>query len=255
MSDYRKKVNFLSGHSPTSPGSFPSSTATLPFVSSNSESSTNPGNRNSVRAATPTKPPTSSRNIPASTTQASQSLQHPSMRGPQNTRTDVPSSSSSNVSNLVPPTGAYPMTGLGYTPNMAYGYGYGMMNPYYHSTMDPLYFIHQINYYILSIGRFFDLIGIGSQAFLEILQSFLTLLKSLEMKLRTSSFRHWLQRKSKRSKLLRFCFVMISMMISFHLSRWIKYYLQSFLGLQTSKPSLLPSLSTSQSFEEEALNR
>lgn len=130
---------------------------------------------------------------------------------------------------------------------MGYGYGYGMMNPY---AMGPLYFIQNINYFVMSIGHFFDLIGMSSHALLETLRSFIALLKQLEMKIRTSEFRRWLQRKSRKSRLLRFLFVIASTALSIQISKWMKVlilkYVATSLGWVTS-PSSSSSIASSPS--------
>jgi|EP01040_Poterioochromonas_malhamensis_P001180 hypothetical protein len=132
--------------------------------------------------------------------------------------------------------GAY---GGGYPVGLGYGYGYGMMNPY---TMGPLYFIQNITYFMMSIGHMFDLVGVSSQALLETLRAFMALLKQIEMKIRTSQFRRWLQRKSKKSKILRFIFVLFSMALSIQLSKWMKVLLIKYLASWISSSSTTTSI-------------
>jgi hypothetical protein len=130
---------------------------------------------------------------------------------------------------------------------MNYGYGMYGMGPYGGYGMNSLYsgpmmYIQSFNYFIMSIGHFFDLIGVSSHALIEGIYAIGKMLKDLEMKIRTSEFRRWLQQKSKKSKLLRFLFILSSMAIAVQLSKLLKFliakYLSSYISLQDERPTI-----------------
>jgi hypothetical protein len=164
--------------------------------------------------------------------------------------TSIPSSSSSVLpqprQELHPTSSHFPARRMmsfqqGYaSPNGYSGYSGNMMSMNPMMMMGghgPFQLIHNINYFIYSIGHLFDFVGYASYGLLETCKSLLNLLKRLEMKIRSSEFRRWLQKKSRKSAMLRFLFLLCSVALSFQLSNLIKHFLLKYI----SKPvQLLP---------------
>ena len=120
--------------------------------------------------------------------------------------------------------------GYGMGMGSMYGMGYGMMG--YGGMgmmMGPLSFINSINYFIMSIGQIFSMVGMSSHALSGTFQNIVTALKHLELSIRQSEFRRWLQLKSKKSKVLRFVFVISAMAISMQGARMVKSLLVRYI--------------------------
>lgn len=71
----------------------------------------------------------------------------------------------------------------------------------------PLSWIYSINYFITSVGHMVSVLGMNSHALLRAYQAAHTAILGLVTHIRTSEMRRVLQRKCKRSTLLRFLFV------------------------------------------------
>lgn len=117
------------------------------------------------------------------------------------------------------------MGGMGYG-----GYGMPYGNPLASIFMGPMQIVYSINYFIMCLGQVGDLLGMSSTALTQLSQQLLHYAKQFEIFLRKSTFRRWLQRKSKKSALFRWVCVLVSMCLSFHLSKLLQHVLRQYLG-------------------------
>jgi len=113
--------------------------------------------------------------------------------------------------------GGYGGMGMGMGMGMGYGgmggmgyYGGGMMNPMMGILSGPLSLIYSINYLIGSLGQIMELLGMNSQALLQTYRTAYDAYIRVVEQIRTSETRRWLQRKCKKSALLRFLLVTAS---------------------------------------------
>jgi len=83
-------------------------------------------------------------------------------------------------------------------------YGLGSMG-------GPLSWLYSLNYFVSSLGIMYEWFGMNSHAILQLYHSTLGMIRRLVMIIRQSSFRRWLQQKSRKSAVVRFLFVVITM--------------------------------------------
>lgn len=135
--------------------------------------------------------------------------------------------------------GAYPSTypaayGGGYSGygGGMYGGGMGMggMGMMGMSMMGPMMFINNINYFIMSLGQVMTMLGMNSQALIQMYHNVVQMIRQLEMAIRQSAFRRWLQRKCKKSQIFRFIIVMSSMAIVASTTRLLKELLSNYFS-------------------------
>eukprot|EP01035_Chromulina_nebulosa_P031311 gene31311-biopygen20105 len=69
-------------------------------------------------------------------------------------------------------------------------------------------------------------------------------LKDLEIAIRRSAFRRWLQRKSRKSAVLRYLFVFSSMVITSQLLRILRHLIEQKLGISSPGSSSISSSSS-----------
>lgn len=118
----------------------------------------------------------------------------------------------SNINNLTPVNNGF-----------SHGYNSGMMHPIGMGYgFGPMRIINNIHYFFIAISQFMDIIGVSSQALFHVCSSLVASLKLLYLSIRQSSFRRWVQRKSKQSKLLRIIFVLTAMISAYQLSKIAK---------------------------------
>eukprot|EP01038_Epipyxis_sp_PR26KG_P012125 gene12125-16232_t len=123
--------------------------------------------------------------------------------------------------------------GGGYGMGMGMGMGMMGMGGGYQMA-GPMNLIYSVNYFIAMVSQIMMMIGMNSQAITQIFYQLSTVLSEFEVTVRKSSFRRWIQRKSKQSKILRFIFVFCSMLIASQAYRLIKFGIgQYFIGDKT----------------------
>mmetsp|Transcript_23052 Transcript_23052/g.52176 ORF Transcript_23052/g.52176 Transcript_23052/m.52176 type:complete len:137 (-) Transcript_23052:66-476(-) len=110
------------------------------------------------------------------------------------------------------------------------GYGMGMGGP-----MGMLY---TVNYFISMVGQVTAMLGMGSQAVGHLFVVARDALLKLEKTIRQSEIRRWLQRKSHKSPILRFLFIVSSVLLASQIVRLARYLIESQMG-----PKALPSTS------------
>lgn len=99
--------------------------------------------------------------------------------------------------------------GMGMGMGMGMGYGMNMLSP-----ENPLSWLYSLNYMFISLNQIVGVIGMNSHALYRVyLQAYVVIEKMLKS-IRTSKFRRWLQRKSQKSALLRFLFMLSSMFVA-----------------------------------------
>jgi hypothetical protein len=114
------------------------------------------------------------------------------------------------------------------------GYGSPML-------MGPFQIIHSVNYFFANATQMAHMLGANSYVLVQLFCTAKEALKDMELLIRRSAFRRWLQRKSKKSAVLRYVFVFASMAIATQLVRIVRYLIESKLGIQSSVPRLLES--------------
>jgi hypothetical protein len=128
--------------------------------------------------------------------------------------------------------GSYPM-GMGAMGGVGMGYGgcgMGMYNPMMSMMMGPMSVLYSINYFAMSLGQLCEMFGASSQTLMVLSHQLFASLHLLEVSIRQSSFRRWLQRKCKKSRLLRLLIVLASMALAHQFSCLIKHIIQQQLG-------------------------
>jgi hypothetical protein len=108
---------------------------------------------------------------------------------------------------------------------MGYGYGsYPMMGSFGYNSgmMGPFSWIYSINYFIMNMGQVMDMLGMNTHALLLLVKKLRDLIKRIELAVRHSEFRRWLQRKSKKSQLLRFLFVFTAMAVTSQIIKLVR---------------------------------
>jgi hypothetical protein len=112
-----------------------------------------------------------------------------------------------------------------YGSSMGYGYGsYPMMGSFGYNSgmMGPFGWIYSINYFIMNMGQVMDMLGMNTHALLLLVKKLRDLIKRIELAVRHSEFRRWLQRKSKKSQLLRFLFVFTAMAVTSQIIKLVR---------------------------------
>lgn len=105
-----------------------------------------------------------------------------------------------------------------------YGMGMGMgMSP---MMMGPFSWIYSLNNMIHSIPMMMDVLGMNSQMLLKILNQVYAMLTNICKMIKTSQFRRFLQQKSKRSKVLRVIFIVVSMGLASQAVRLVKLLIE-----------------------------
>lgn len=132
------------------------------------------------------------------------------------------SSSSSNNSNKFSPQELFT------SPSFTLPIGTsGIDNPF----SSLISFLQQINYFMINLKNTYDLIGISIDTFFQISQYLIKAFQTFEEKLRNSTFRLWLQRHCKQSKVFRYSLVLASVAISYHLTLRVKDYIKDLVIL------------------------
>jgi hypothetical protein len=128
----------------------------------------------------------------------------------------------------------YGMYGMGYG-GMGYG-GMGML-------MGPMAWINSINYLFMTVHQLVGMLGMNSHLFVNMVKGLSLSLQRFEATIRQSSFRFWLQQKSKKSKLLRFIFVLASMALAAQGARFFRdalmHITKSYLGQSSASVNML----------------
>lgn len=131
------------------------------------------------------------------------------------------------------------MTGFPYSPMMGGYGGAGMMGPFS--------FIYSLNYFIASFSQIVNMLGANSFMVVELFHTIKNVLKDVEMNIRRSAFRKWIQRKSKKSAVFRYLFVLSSMFITSQLIRIARYLLEQKLGLSPSSSKSIAAIASGMS--------
>ena len=132
--------------------------------------------------------------------------------------------------------------GYGFRPGMGMGMGMGgFMDPF----MNSVQWLHSLNYLVYTIGHMAELLGMNANAILQGYQTVKNMIKHIIDIIKQSDTRIWLKNKSKKSKLLRFLFVFVTMATTALIIQLIQYihaYYQLCHGSPNdSAPKLLTS--------------
>ena len=128
--------------------------------------------------------------------------------------------------------GMNPYMGLPYSPMMG-----GMMG-------GPFSFIYSLNYFMSNFAHGISMLSANSFVLYQLFHTVQSALKDLEMAIRRSAFRRWLQRKSRKSVVLRYLFVFSSMVITSQLLRILRHLIEQKLGISSSPASITNSSSS-----------
>ncbi len=102
----------------------------------------------------------------------------------------------------------------------------------------PMNFIYSVNYFIGILSQMYHMVGMNAHVAVHLFQSTSMLLLKLENVVRTSEFRRWIQRKSKKSAVLRYLFVLSSMAIVGQVVRLVRFLVAQYFS---KKKNLLQS--------------
>ena len=108
------------------------------------------------------------------------------------------------------PRNNMPYYGGGRPMGMGMGMGMGAYNPF----MTSLQWLNNLNYIVYTVGHMGDMIGMNAHAILQGYHGLSTMLQKIIEIIKKSDARLWLRKKSKKSKLLRFLFVFLSMALT-----------------------------------------
>lgn len=109
----------------------------------------------------------------------------------------------------------------------------------------PMHLIYSINYFIMSLGQVCEMVGISAQSIVQLARTAVSALGQLEVTVRQSELRRWMQRKCRRSRALRLLFMLAAMALSFQASRLAQQLLGRQIGAYFTSPS--PSSSSDSS--------
>jgi len=129
--------------------------------------------------------------------------------------------------------GMNPYMGLPYSPMMG-----GMMG-------GPFSFIYSLNYFVSSFAQGISMLSANSFVLYQLFHTVQSALKDFELAIRRSAFRRWLQRKSRKSAVLRYLFVFSSMVITSQLLRILRHLIEQKLGISSSPAPITNSSSSS----------
>ena len=118
--------------------------------------------------------------------------------------------------------GMNPYMGMPFSPMMG-----GMMG-------GPFSFIYSLNYFVSSFAQGISMLSANSFMVYQLFHTVQNALKDLEIAIRRSAFRRWLQRKSRKSAVLRYLFVFSSMVITSQLLRILRHLIEQKLGISSS---------------------
>lgn len=94
-------------------------------------------------------------------------------------------------------------------PGMGGGSGDG--NP----LMTSLQYLQGLSYVVYSLGQMFDMIGMNASSIYQGYLMIYNMIQKLILIAKNSSFRKWMQSKSKKSKIVRYVFVVLSMVATY----------------------------------------
>lgn len=114
--------------------------------------------------------------------------------------------------------GVYP-SAMGMYGGMGMGMSYGPLA----ALSGPLSFIYNLQYFAMAIGQVFSMLGMNSYALAHMYHTVIDAIKRLEIFVRTSYLRRWLQRKCRRSQIFRFLIVFSSMAIATTITKLAKF--------------------------------
>ena len=98
---------------------------------------------------------------------------------------------------------------------MGMGMGIGIpFGAYNNPFMTSLQWLNNLNYVVYTIGHMTEMVGMNAHAILQGYQGLSTMLQKVIEIIKKSNVRLWLRKKSKKSKLLRFLFVFLSMALT-----------------------------------------
>jgi hypothetical protein len=118
--------------------------------------------------------------------------------------------------------------------------GFGGTNP------DPsnpfvtsLQWLQYLNYIVYSLGNIIDMIGMNANAIVNAYHVASGFMQNLIKIIKQSDFRKWMLQKSKKSKVVRYLFVFLSMLathLTFRLIRFLYYYFEFHHGPPSHTP-------------------
>ncbi len=98
---------------------------------------------------------------------------------------------------------------------------------------NPMSFIYSMNYFISMVSQVAYVLSMNSHMFMDSCRTVSAMVSGLEKLVRQSELRRWLQRKSKKSAVLRYVFVLSSMAIAAQLYRLARNLVMNYLQRRT----------------------
>ncbi len=90
-------------------------------------------------------------------------------------------------------------------------------------------FLYTMNYFVSMASQAVYFLGMNSHRIAEAMKSAKAALVNLEKIVRQSEFRRWMQRKSKKSAILRYLFVFTSAVLAHQLTTIARYAIEHYL--------------------------
>lgn len=124
------------------------------------------------------------------------------------------------------------MMGGGYGGGMGYGgmgyggMGMGMMgmNPMMGILSGPMSLIYSLNFFIASLGQIMEVLGMNAHVIINLYRTTYEAYRQIVERIRTSESRRWLQRKCKKSRLLRWLLIVASCAVVGSAVKVVQFY-------------------------------
>ena len=102
-----------------------------------------------------------------------------------------------------------------------------------------LQYLQSLSYLIYSLGQMFDMIGMNANSIINGYNMIYNMVQKLIHIAKTSHFRKWMQSKSKKSKVVRFLFVILSM-VATSLAMRLFHFLSVYMDMQNHGRIVMP---------------
>jgi hypothetical protein len=106
---------------------------------------------------------------------------------------------------------------------MGMGYGMGMMGMGMGNGQGPMAWLSSLNYFVYAIGQFMTLMDMNANNIMRTYYTVRDTLTNAIHVIKHSSVRRWLQRKSKKSVILRWVFIFGSMILVHQVYRLVRF--------------------------------
>ena len=108
------------------------------------------------------------------------------------------------------------------------GMGMGMMgmNPMMGILSGPMSLIYSLNFFIASLGQIMEVLGMNAHVIINLYRTTYEAYRQIVERIRTSESRRWLQRKCKKSRLLRWLLIVASCAVVGSAVKVVQFYVE-----------------------------